>query len=87
MSDIIIGIDLGTIEELYAAKLLDKEEPLNEEYAYELRLSGDKYTLTATPRNYGKTGRRSFFTDETGLVRGANHKGEPATAADPPVEQ
>jgi hypothetical protein len=77
----------GSLEELYEAKLLDKEYATNEEYAYEVRAAGDKFTATATPRNYGRTGRRSFYTDETGVVRAANHKGEPATAADPPVDR
>lgn len=74
----------GTLEELYAAKLLDKNDVnSNDAYAVELRVSGDKFTATATPKNYGTGGRRSFFIDETGHLRAANHKGEPATADDP----
>lgn len=55
-------------------------------YHFELRPAGDKYTLVATPKEYRKTGRRSFYLDETGLIRGADHAGEPATANDPPVD-
>ncbi len=77
----------GSLEELYAEKVLDKEDAARGEYEYELHASGDKFNATATPKNYGKTGRRSFYVDETGVVRAADHKGEPATAADPPADQ
>lgn len=77
----------ASLEELFEAKILDRDHALTEEYSIDVQASGDKFTITATPRNYGKTGRRSFFTDETGVVRGANHKGQPATAADPPIDQ
>ena len=44
------------------------------------------FEVSATPKTYGKSGRRSFYTDHTGTVRGADHRGEPANAEDP-VEQ
>jgi hypothetical protein len=77
----------GSLEELYAEKVLEKEYTLPEEYEFKLEVVGDKFTLSATPKNYGKTGRRSFFVDETGTVRAADHKGEAATADDPPLDQ
>lgn len=59
-----------------------------ERLAYQIKLSaaGDKYTVVATPKEYGKTGRRSFFMDESGVIRAADRNGEPATADDPPVD-
>ncbi|HEX8091306.1 MAG TPA: hypothetical protein VF762_20790 [Blastocatellia bacterium] len=51
-------------------------------YKIEFTLSGDKYTATATPAEYGKGGKISFYTDNTGVIRGADHGGRPATAAD-----
>jgi hypothetical protein len=51
-------------------------------YKFELTLSGDKYAATATPVEYGKTGRNSFYTDHTGVLREGDHGGKPATAAD-----
>ena len=69
-----------------------KFSPLNgqalERLGYNLALSaaGDKYTVVATPKEYGKTGRRSFFMDETGIIRGADRNGEPATSDDPPID-
>ncbi len=76
----------GTLEELMAEKILDKGFAERLGYRIELNASGEKFDVTATPREYGKTGRRSFFLDETGSMRAADHKGKPATAADPPVD-
>ena len=47
-----------------------------------MTVAGDKYEVTATPTEYGKTGRQSFYLDESGIIRGADHGGEPATVAD-----
>ena len=42
-----------------------------------------KYELAATPRIYGRTGRRSFFCDQSGTLRGADRKGAVGSASDP----
>ncbi|HEX8354960.1 MAG TPA: hypothetical protein VF611_18780, partial [Pyrinomonadaceae bacterium] len=77
----------GTLEELIAAELLEKDFLEQQEYKVELNASADKFEATATPKTYGKTGRRSFFIDESGTVRAADRKGQPATSADPTTEQ
>jgi hypothetical protein len=77
----------GTLEELIAEELLEKEFLEHIEYKIELTATSDKFEATATPKTYGKTGRRSFFLDETGTVRAADRKGQPATADDPKTEQ
>ncbi|HEX8686771.1 MAG TPA: hypothetical protein VF654_09720, partial [Pyrinomonadaceae bacterium] len=56
-------------------------------YTVEVSASGDRFEATATPKTYGKTGRRSFYIDEAGKVRAADRKGQPATSDDPAVEQ
>ncbi|HST51660.1 MAG TPA: hypothetical protein VLJ61_06570 [Pyrinomonadaceae bacterium] len=76
----------GTLEELLDEKILEKDYVARLGYKIELSAAGDKFTATATPKTYGKTGRRSFFIDETGEIRAADHKGQPATADDPPVD-
>ena len=43
------------------------------------------FTLAATPIVYGKDGRRSFFLDATGTLRGADKNGAVATADDPAI--
>ncbi len=59
-----------------------------EKYGYKLDLKnyGNKFEVTATPMEYGKSGRLSFFIDESGVLRGGDKAGQPATAADKPLE-
>jgi hypothetical protein len=75
----------GTLEELIGEKLLEPNLLTHLEYKIELSAAGDHFEAAATPKNYGKTGRRSFFVNEDATVRGADHKGRPASAEDPPV--
>jgi hypothetical protein len=77
----------GSLEELIAEELLEKMFLENSEYRFEWDVAADKFEISATPRNYGKTGRRSFLIDQTGTVRAADHKGDPASTDDPAVEQ
>ena len=44
------------------------------------------FKIWATPFNYGSTGIRSFYTDQTGVIRGADRNGAPAGPTDPPIE-
>jgi len=44
------------------------------------------FSLAASPVVYGKDGRRSFFMDSGGTLRGADKNGAVATADDPRVE-
>jgi hypothetical protein len=46
-----------------------------------------QYELSAVPDEYGKTGRRSFFINASGKLRGGDKAGAAATAADPPLEE
>jgi hypothetical protein len=45
-----------------------------------------KYALAATPEVYGRTGRRSFFRDSGGTIRGADHQGSVGSELDPKIE-
>jgi hypothetical protein len=42
--------------------------------------------MTAVPIEYGKSGKLSFFVDETGVLRAGDHGGGPASIADKPVQ-
>jgi hypothetical protein len=46
-----------------------------------------QFELVAMPKEYGKTGRRSFFINEAGKLRGGDKTGAPATAADPLIDE
>jgi hypothetical protein len=44
-----------------------------------------KFELAATPTEYGKDGRRSFYLDSGGVLRGADKQGAVATSTDPRI--
>ena len=77
----------GSIDELVEHKLLGKE--MLDKYGYRFVISTNShgFEAVATPMEYGKSGKRSFFIDQTGVVRGDDKGGGPATVADKPVEQ
>jgi hypothetical protein len=45
-----------------------------------------KYELAATPLQYGRTGRRSFFRDSNGTLHAADRRGAVGSEADPKLE-
>ena len=45
-----------------------------------------KYELAATPQQYGRTGRRSFFRDSKGDLHAADRRGAVGSEADPKLE-
>jgi type II secretory pathway pseudopilin PulG len=61
-------------------------------YSYRYRIlpapneSDSTFELAASPEDYGKTGRRSFFLDSKGKVHGADKHGAVATVDDPLIE-
>jgi hypothetical protein len=76
----------GTIDELISANLLSKETVQKYGYRIEVAASGNKFEATAVPLEYGQTGRMSYFIDESGVLRGGDHGGGPATISDQPVD-
>lgn len=51
-------------------------------YAIEMTATGNKFEISATPTAYPDQGRRSFFIDESGVLKGADKGGQRATATD-----
>jgi type II secretory pathway pseudopilin PulG len=45
----------------------------------------ETFSLASSPKDYGKSGRRSFFLDSSGTLRGADKQGGFATTADPRI--
>jgi len=45
----------------------------------------ETFNLASSPKEYGKTGRRSFFLDSSGILRGADKQGGLASATDPRI--
>jgi hypothetical protein len=55
-------------------------------YKFELSAADGGYEATATPAEYGKTGKLSFYTDQSGVVREGDHNGKPASSSDKPAD-
>lgn len=46
-----------------------------------------RFTVAIVPVVYGRTGKNSYFIDETGVLRGGDKNGGPANQSDPPVPE
>ncbi|MCL6480423.1 MAG: hypothetical protein K6U02_01730 [Firmicutes bacterium] len=78
-----------------AAQLIDAELATGEKDGYRFRYrilpaaeaGGEPtYELACAPVQYGVTGRRSFYLDAAGTLRGGDKRGAIATATDPRIE-
>jgi len=71
------------------AGLIDSElaEGVKSGYKFEYRGGSDSprtsYQITARPVHYGTTGKRSFFTDQSGVIRFTEEDREPTAQDDP----
>ncbi|HZS08317.1 MAG TPA: hypothetical protein VFD58_26015 [Blastocatellia bacterium] len=76
-----------TLEELLSLGGISKQLANDSEsgYRFELKVAenGQGFTATAVPVRYGRTGRRSFYIDEAGVIRAEDKQGQAATAASP----
>jgi hypothetical protein len=77
----------ATLDELVEEGMLN-HTPEVLGYTMELTVDdgGGGYTLEAVPEVYGPDGRRSFYLDEKGVIRGADHQGGAPEPSDPPVK-
>ncbi|MFN0277388.1 MAG: hypothetical protein ACKVRN_02185 [Pyrinomonadaceae bacterium] len=88
------GISYASLAELARVELVDVSLGSGQLRGYSfsvltsrLTLSGRaSFKISATPKIYGTTGIRSFFMDESGVIRGADKKGLQANENDPPIE-
>src|SRR5579875_2451189 len=54
-------------------------------YTFTVTQSPTGYAATAVPKTFGTTGRRTFYTDQTGIIR-ENWGQDPATANSPEIK-
>jgi Tfp pilus assembly protein PilE len=52
-------------------------------YRFEVRVSPGAFQATAVPEKFPVTGTRSFYIDQSNVMRAADKKGAPASASDP----
>jgi type IV pilus assembly protein PilA len=84
----------GTMEELAEPQLIDADLASGQRRGYKFKITvipaGVSYPMgfeaVAVPVEYGRTGRRSFLIDETGVIRAVNNRGGDPTRSDPPLE-
>jgi Protein of unknown function (DUF2950) len=58
-------------------------------FTVELTTSEQEYpgfAVVGVPMSYGNTGIRSFYIDETGVIRAGNNAGKPSSKDDLPVD-
>jgi hypothetical protein len=75
----------GSLQELIDEGLIPADAADRFGYRIELIASSDAFEAWATPTEYGKTGKRSYFIDQTFVLRAGDHGGGPATVADKPA--
>ena len=76
----------ATLDELVQSGLVN--DPMKGSlrgYRFDVRAKTNSFEATAVPENFGVTGRRSFYIDDTGVMRAAEKEGAAATASDPEV--
>ena len=83
----------GTMADLQQENLIAVELASGTRNGYRFKIetvsdSGDGwpgYVAVGVPTEYGSSGRRSFFIDESGVIRGGDSQGREATNHDPPL--
>jgi type IV pilus assembly protein PilA len=83
----------GTLTDLLQKELIGPDLASGERsgYRFAIEILDDRgdgwpgFTVVGVPREYGSTGRRSFFVDHTGVIRAADSHGLEATKYDPPL--
>jgi hypothetical protein len=78
--------NFASLEKLISAKMLPRESLDKYGYRFDVMASGTTFEATATPVEYGKTGKMSYYIDNSGVVRGGDHGGGPASLSDKPME-
>ena len=74
----------GEVKALVEAGLMsaDMFEPKTSGYHFHLAVSGKTFIATAEPTHYGRTGKLSFWMDQTGSIKSADNGGKSISAKD-----
>jgi hypothetical protein len=80
------GQEYGTLDQLIQKRYVgDPSGGKLTGYKFDIQVRTGSFQVTAVPEKYGITGTRSFYLDESNIMRGADKKGAAATASDPEV--
>jgi hypothetical protein len=84
--------NFGSLQQLRSEGFIDAALATGEKYGYRFSLTTSpfipgqsfaRFQVSAVPLRYGKTGKSSFYIDQSGSIHGEDHNGEPATIKDP----
>lgn len=82
----------GTLSDLAANGLIDAKLATGTKNGYNFTVEFTTnesdypgFAVVGVPMAYGNTGIRSFYIDETGVIRASNNSGRPSTKMDPPL--
>ena len=81
----------GTLEELAASNLIDPKLGKGTKNGYEFSVVVDSsnpeaFEVYCVPKEYPMSGRRSFYVDETLVLRGGDNSGGPSSKQDEPLD-
>ena len=81
----------GTLEQLVASNLIDRNlgAGVKNGYNFEVTLNNESpegFEVTGVPTTYRSSGLRSFYVDETLVIRGGDNSGGPSTKMDDPLQ-
>jgi hypothetical protein len=80
------GGSYATLDELIKNRMIsDLSEAKLNGYRFDVRVRPGRFEATAVPVRFGITGKRSFYVDESRIMRGADKRGDQAVASDPEV--
>jgi type IV pilus assembly protein PilA len=78
----------GNLDELASEHLIEPDVTLSEHHGYKFTINGhsepDSFEAVGVPVSYRSSGMKSFYIDETGVIRAADRRGAEATRLDPP---
>lgn len=77
----------GSMAELVEGGELNTDPENERLYKYTLTASEDTFECVGMPVVYNVNGTISYYIDQTGQLRGADHKGQPASSSDPVIVQ
>ena len=85
----------GTFSQLLTAGLINSRRAGGTNHGYTFTLltinppagAPAFFSVKATPVNYGVSGTRSFYIDDTAVIRGGDKQGQPADKNDPPINE
>jgi type IV pilus assembly protein PilA len=79
----------GTLDELRGHNMLEPKLAKGEKHGYQFSVSvtgPETFEVSAVPTVYRSTGLRSFYVDETAVIRAGDNYGGPSSKMDEPLE-